>query len=122
HRAARLGRDEAALIQRVIDQLESLIPRKPKPALLHGDLWSGNALPAQDHTGRKRIALIDPAPSIGDGWADIAMMELFGGFPRACCDAYAARNPDQANIRTRIGVYQLYHILNHINIFGRSYA
>ncbi|MHC5002113.1 MAG: fructosamine kinase family protein, partial [Planctomycetota bacterium] len=66
--------------------------------------------------------LIDPACSIGDGWADIAMMRLFGGIPRACFDAYAAAVDDHEQVETRIAVYQLYHLLNHVNLFGRGYV
>lgn len=109
---------EIRVIQRVIDGLDKLLPRRPKPALLHGDLWSGNALPAAND----RIAVIDPACSIGDGWADVAMMQLFGGFPSSCFDSYMANQSDRENVETRIPVYQLYHVLNHVNIFGRGYA
>lgn len=109
---------EADAIKAVIDRLDRLIPRHPKPALLHGDLWSGNALPAAND----RIAVLDPACSIGDGWADIAMMRLFGAFPQACFDAYQSLIRDHERIESRIAVYQLYHVLNHVNIFGRGYA
>ncbi|MEE8155627.1 MAG: fructosamine kinase family protein [Phycisphaerales bacterium] len=119
----RLDTSEAARILAVIDALEDHIPRQPKPALLHGDLWSGNALPACDgDDATDRIGVIDPACSIGDGWADIAMMKLFGGFPDICIEAYAANIPDRAQLDSRIAVYQLYHVLNHVNLFGRSYA
>jgi protein-ribulosamine 3-kinase len=117
-----LSANEALRIERVIENLDQLIPRTPKPALLHGDLWSGNALSTVDDAGRARIAIIDPACSIGDGYADIAMMQLFGGFSRACFEAYEASVSDHAQLDTRIGVYQLYHLLNHVNIFGRGYA
>jgi fructosamine-3-kinase len=120
--ARLLSRDEASRIERVIADLERLIPRRPKPALLHGDLWSGNALPAKDDRGPTRIAVIDPAVYIGDGWADIAMMRLFGGFPAACFAAYEASVTDRENVESRIAVYQLYHVLNHINLFGRGYV
>jgi len=113
-----LNAAEVGAMQRVIDRLDRFIPRRPKPALLHGDLWSGNALPAVND----RIALIDPACSIGDCWADVAMMRLFSGFPDACFDAYAARIDDRDQIDERIAVYQIYHLLNHVNIFGRAYA
>ena len=109
---------EASMIQRVIERLDQFIPRHPKPALLHGDLWSGNALPTSDD----RISLIDPACSVGDGWADIAMMKLFGGFPSECLGAYRAAVNDHDRIDDRITVYQLYHVLNHVNIFGRGYV
>lgn len=116
--AHKIDAHEAARLDCVIDRLGRLIPRRPRPALLHGDLWSGNALPAAGG----RIALIDPAPSIGDGWADIAMMRLFGGFAPACFEAYAAANTDQDQLDSRCAVYQLYHVLNHLNLFGRGYA
>lgn len=113
---------ETQRIERVIQRLDQLIPRRPKPALLHGDLWSGNALPTVDTAGHERIAVIDPACSIGDGYSDIAMMQLFGGFPRAVYEAYDANTSDREQRQTRIAVYQLYHVLNHVNLFGRSYA
>jgi len=99
-----------------------MIPDRPKPAWLHGDLWSGNALPTTDADGSSRIAVIDPAAYIGDGWADIAMMRLFGGFPAACFHAYEQCVDDDDRIEKRIAVYQLYHVLNHLNLFGRGYA
>jgi fructosamine-3-kinase len=117
-----IAEHEARRIEQLIRSLDQFIPRRPKPCLLHGDLWSGNALAAKGG----RIALIDPACSIGDGWADIAMMELFGGFPATCLQSYrAARlDPDGASSdeRIRIAVYQLYHVLNHVNLFGRGYV
>ncbi|MHC4303690.1 MAG: fructosamine kinase family protein [Planctomycetota bacterium] len=117
-----LSGSEARRVERVIDRLETLIPRRPKPALLHGDLWSGNALGAVEESGEQRIAVIDPACSYGDGWADIAMMRLFGGFPSRCLEAYAAETDDREGVEPRITVYQLYHLLNHVNLFGRGYA
>ena len=110
--------DEAAMIQSVIERLDQFLPRHPKPALLHGDLWSGNALA----TSGDRIALIDPACSVGDGWADIAMMKLFGGFPAECFDSYRGAVSGDDQVEDRIVVYQLYHVMNHINIFGRGYV
>ena len=108
-------------LDRVIERLERFIPRSPKPALLHGDLWSGNALPTLDAEGRPTVAVIDPACSIGDGWADVAMMKLFGGFPEACLAAYATSVCDHDQIDERIAVYQLYHLINHVNLFGAGY-
>lgn len=98
--------------------LDQHLPRHPKPALLHGDLWSGNAMP----TAEGRIAVIDPAVYVGDGWADIAMMKLFGGFSPGCFAAYAEGVDDHVSVNERIAVYQLYHVLNHCNLFGRGYA
>ncbi len=116
-----LRAEETRLLREVIDQLERLLPSRPRPALLHGDLWSGNALP----TVGGRVAVIDPACSIGDGWADIAMMRLFGGIPEPCFRGYRDAVGDDAadeDVEARIAVYQLYHVLNHVNLFGRGYA
>lgn len=117
-----LRNGEAQRVRSLIDRLEELIPDRPKPARLHGDLWAGNAMPTVDGSGRHRIAVIDPAMYVGDGWADIAMMRLFGGFSASCFNAYAAKIDDHEEVETRIAVYQLYHVLNHVNLFGRGYA
>lgn len=115
-----LTNDERDALDDLLNRLDAIVPSHPLPALLHGDLWSGNALPTRD----ERIAVIDPACSIGDGWADIAMMQLFGGFPESCFLAYqeAVNQRVDRDIERRILLYQLYHVLNHINIFGRGYA
>ncbi len=120
HCRHRLGSRGHELMQRVIDRLDSFIPRRPQPTLLHGDLWSGNAL-ATMIDAKPSIAVIDPAVSIGDAWADIAMMRMFGEFPQCCFDAYAEVNLDQDLLEQRILVYQLYHTLNHLNLFGAGY-
>lgn len=128
-RAARSGlldAEQRRQIDALIARLPGLLPARPTPALLHGDLWSGNALPVRGEDGRVRIALIDPAVSVGDGWADIAMMRLFGGFPDACFEAYnrhaVSNDASGAEIERRVLVYQLYHLLNHVNIFGLAYV
>lgn len=119
---AHLTGHQADTINRVIDRLPDFLPRHPAPALIHGDLWSGNAIPTLDpETDTPRIAVIDPAVSIGDAWADIAMMRLFGGFPQACFTAYYKANGDHEQLEYRLRVYQLYHTLNHLNIFGAGY-
>ena len=73
----------------------------------------------------KGIAVIDPAVSIGDGLADIAMMQLFGGFPEGCFDAYQGATGVSLSghdVEIRLTVYRLYHVLNHWVLFGRGYA
>jgi len=110
--------DTIARIERLCERLDRFLPRHPKPALLHGDLWAGNALPGADG----RVAVVDPAAHVGDGWADVAMMRLFGGFPASCLDAYAEAVHDHEGAADRIAVYQLYHVLNHVNLFGGGYA
>ena len=89
----------------------------PKHALLHGDLWSGNA--AADPQGNPII--YDPACYYGDREADIAMTELFGGFSQDFYAAYRASYPLDTAYQTRKMLYNLYHILNHVNLFGSSY-
>lgn len=104
------------------DELMSAIPRllaghEPAPALLHGDLWSGNA--AVTELGEPVI--LDPATYYGDPEADLAMTELFGRFPAGFYQAYDAVSPIDAGYQRRKVLYNLYHILNHFNLFGGSY-
>jgi len=89
----------------------------PEPALLHGDLWGGNA--AADPQGNPVI--FDPACYYGDRETDIAMTELFGGFNRDFYAAYQAEYPLDSGYKTRKILYNLYHILNHVNLFGSGY-
>ncbi len=120
--AGRLSGADARLLERLIEKLNVLVPERPQPSLLHGDLWSGNALPTLDETGEATVAVIDPACSIGDALADIAMMQLFGGFPEEVFGLHAELVPE-SNIqrRERLDVYQLYHLLNHLLLFGPGY-
>lgn len=89
----------------------------PAPSLLHGDLWSGNAARLADG----RPAIFDPAVYRGDREADLAMAELFGGFPESFYAAYRAAWPLDAGYETRKNLYNLYHVLNHYNLFGAGY-
>jgi len=89
---------------------------EPRPALLHGDLWGGNwgscdGVPV----------IFDPAVYYGDPESDLAMTRLFGGFGPAFYDAYAAHTPPAAGSHDRCDLYQLYHVLNHLNLFGSAY-
>lgn len=90
---------------------------RPQPSLLHGDLWGGNA--SADAQGNPVI--YDPACYYGDRETDIAMTELFGGFSRDFYAAYNGEYPLDANYSIRKTLYNLYHILNHVNLFGGSY-
>jgi len=89
----------------------------PPASLLHGDLWTGNAGFLPDGAP----VLFDPALYYGDREADLAMTELFGGFPRAFYAAYEEAWPLEAGYETRKPLYNLYHLLNHLNLFGGSY-
>lgn len=90
----------------------------PAPALLHGDLWGGNHAYLADGTP----VIFDPAPYYGDREADIAMTELFGGYGSRFHAGYRAAWPLDAGYATRSTLYNLYHILNHANLFGGGYA
>ena len=90
---------------------------KPRPSLLHGDLWSGNA-GASEGTP----VLFDPAVYAGDREADLAMTELFGGFPGDAMAAYRASSRLDEGYTVRRDLYNLYHVLNHANLFSGSYV
>ncbi len=92
---------------------------RPVPSLLHGDLWCGNwsAL-----AGSKEPVIFDPAVYYGDREADIAMTRLFGGFGPRFYAAYQAAWPLDQAAGTRRTLYNLYHVLNHFNLFGGAYA
>ena len=90
----------------------------PAPSLLHGDLWGGNHGYLADGTP----VIFDPALYVGDRECDLAMSELFGGFAPDFYAAYRASWPLDAGYAVRKTLYNLYHILNHANLFGGGYA
>jgi protein-ribulosamine 3-kinase len=111
HRAEENGfRFEELDCSRILEQ------HQPQPSLLHGDLWSGNA----GFTAQGPV-LFDPAVYYGDREADIAMTELFGGFPGEFYAAYEDAFPLPAGYAVRKNLYNLYHLLNHLNLFGAGY-
>jgi protein-ribulosamine 3-kinase len=125
---ARLARQAGLLSPAQVRQVENLAARLPElvpaqpPALIHGDLWSGNALtgPAGEP------ALIDPAAHYGWAEAELAMTALFGSFPSDFYRSYeeAAREnarPLKPGYRERFPIYNLYHLLNHLVLFGSGY-
>jgi len=89
----------------------------PEPSLLHGDLWSGN----QAVSAGGEPVIFDPAVYYGDREADMAMTELFGGFGRGFYDGYNAAWPLDPGYAVRRTLYNLYHVLNHLNLFGGGY-
>lgn len=91
---------------------------RPPASLLHGDLWTGNAA----MTAEGEPVLFDPAVYVGDREADLAMTELFGGFPADFGAAYRAAWPLDDGYRARRDFYNLYHVLNHANLFAGSYV
>ncbi|MDP1654093.1 MAG: fructosamine kinase family protein [Rhodocyclaceae bacterium] len=88
----------------------------PQPSLLHGDLWHGNAAMSGGLP-----AIFDPAVYYGDRETDLAMTELFGGFPEAFYAAYREAWPPAEGFESRKTLYNLYHVLNHLNLFGAGY-
>ena len=105
------------LCQRLLDRLGDFLTEPKYPSLLHGDLWSGNVMP--DRNGHPM--LIDPAVYVGHHEADLAMTELFGGFSPEFYDAYHERVPKESGYVDRRDIYNLYHLLNHLNLFGGAY-
>ena len=102
---------------RLLDRLDCYLTEPAFPSLLHGDLWSGNAICGPDG----KAWIMDPAAYVGHYEAELAMTELFGGFPSAFYQAYGEVNPIDSGYRDRRELYNLYHLLNHLNLFGRSY-
>jgi fructosamine-3-kinase len=100
----------------MVDPAPILHGHAPQPALLHGDLWSGNAGFTSDGP-----VVFDPAVYYGDREADLAMTELFGGFPQEFYRAYAEAYPITPGYEKRKHLYNLYHLLNHLNLFGGGY-
>ncbi len=104
-------------ILKLLDKLPDLLTEPQQPSLLHGDLWSGNYILGNDG----KAWLIDPAVYVGHAEADLAMTELFGRFPAEFYNAYSAVNPIDTGYRDRRDLYNLYHLTNHLNLFGDAY-
>jgi len=99
-------------------RLPELLPETPDASVLHGDLWKGNFMV----TAVGEPAIIDPATYYGHREADLAMTELFGGFQDRFYDAYRSAWALDPGYETRRDIYNLYHLLNHLNLFGAGYA
>lgn len=99
-------------------RLPDLLPERPEPSVVHGDLWQGNYMV----TAVGDPALIDPATYYGHREVDLAMTELFGGYQNPFYDAYRSAWPLESGYEARRDIYNLYHLLNHLNLFGAGYA
>jgi fructosamine-3-kinase len=115
-RQGLLSEDIIKRVERLCIQLPDLVPEQPA-SLIHGDLWSGNAITGSEG----EPAIIDPAVHYGWAEADLAMTDLFGIFPSEFYQAYVEARPLEEGFRDRFPLYNLYHLLNHLNIFGGSY-
>jgi fructosamine-3-kinase len=114
-----LGTKLQRLGELLLANLEGFFPGyRPPASLLHGDLWGGNA--AFAISGEPVV--FDPAVYYGDREADLAMTELFGGFDSRFYAAYREAWPLDPGYGTRKTLYNLYHILNHANLFGGGYV
>jgi fructosamine-3-kinase len=102
---------------RLRERLPELLPAD-RPALLHGDLWSGNVMVTE--TGQP--VLIDPAVYYGFREADLAFTKLFGGFDQRFYDAYHEAFPLEDGFNDRVAIYNLYPLLVHVNLFGSGYV
>lgn len=117
-RAGRLSPADRRRLESVMARLGTWVPEPAEgPALVHGDLWAGNL----HVTEEGHPALIDPAGYFAHRETDLAMMQLFGGFTPRVFDAYDEAFPLEGGWRERSGLYQLYHLLNHLNLFGGGY-
>ena len=106
------------LVDRVAERMDALVGDAEPPSRLHGDLWSGNACADENGTP----CVFDPAVSGGARELDLAMMRLFGGFPRRTFDAYEESFPPLPGHGERVALYQLYFLLVHVAIFGTGYV
>lgn len=111
-----LTRSEAADVERLAARLPDLVPLQ-SASLIHGDLWGGNAI--SDAAGQP--ALIDPAAHYGWAEAELGMFMLFSGFVEEFYRVYEEERPLEPGWRQRLDIYNLYHLLNHLNLFGSGY-
>ena len=109
----------AAAGERLLESVQGLLAaHRPAASLLHGDLWGGNWLASASG----EPVLIDPAVYYGDRETDLAMTRLFGGFGERFYQAYQAAAPSAPGWQGRVELYNLYHVLNHANLFGGGYV
>lgn len=104
--------------EKLLAAMSKILTHQPQPSLVHGDLWGGNA----GFTVKGEPMIYDPATYFGDREVDVAMTELFGGFPADFYRGYNEVFPLDAGYEQRKTIYNLYHIINHFNLFGGGYA
>lgn len=116
HQHGRLSSAWLQKLERLAARLRDFIPTQ-QASLIHGDLWGGNIISGPGG----EACLIDPAAHYGWAEAELAMTTLFGRLPEAFYSAYLAVRPLEAGYHARFEIYNLYHLLNHLNLFGESY-
>jgi fructosamine-3-kinase len=112
-----LPASEMKVYDRLLNKIPDLVPAESKPVLIHGDLWSGNYMVAENGP-----VLIDPASYYADREMEMGIMTMFGGFSNRFYSAYNEVDPLPADWRDRNQLYQLYHVLNHYYLFGGGYS
>lgn len=112
-----LSANEIDAYNKLVERLPERIGTDHKPALIHGDLWSGNYMYTND-----RPAIIDPATYYATREMELSIMTLFGGFSDRTWDAYLEASKLEAGWQERVKIYQIYHILNHFYLFGGGYG
>lgn len=112
-----LDQRDRKLADSLLEHLDQYLIEPEAPSLIHGDLWAGNVMTGSDG----RAWIIDPAAYYGHPEADLAMTELFGGFAPDFYDSYFPCAKMEAGYQDRKDIYNLYHLLNHLNLFGVSY-
>ena len=115
--AEYFGPSESRKIEYLLSHLDRYLVEPERPSLVHGDLWAGNHITGNDGKGW----LIDPAVYYGHPEADLAMTELFGGFPDSFYEAYKEFGNLSPGYKDRRDLYNLYQLLNHLNMFGGGY-
>ncbi len=114
---AYLSSADVRHIEYLMGHIDEYLVEPEHPSILHGDLWGGNFMVGPDGLPW----LIDPAVYVGSAEADIAMTELFGGFSYSFYGAYRESGLLKPGYEDRRDIYNLYHMLNHLNLFGGSY-
>lgn len=118
-RNGRCGSTRRKKLDLLLNRLEQWLSNVTrKPSLIHGDLWGGNVI--GDETGKP--VLIDPAVYYGDLEAELAFTQMFGGFSQSFYQAYNDTYPLETGYQERFEIYNIYHTLNHLNLFGESYG
>jgi fructosamine-3-kinase len=111
-----INRADFRAVHALSSKLQELVPAQPA-SLIHGDLWSGNAIVGPNG----EPAIIDPAAHYGWAEAELGMTNLFAGFPEAFYSTYEEAGDLEDGWRERLPIYNLYHLLNHVNLFGAGY-